>query len=142
VAQEKGIRFNVLGKDLQHEVNADSTQIEQVLTNLIMNSIQAMPKGGNIEVSIGKEEVSPVKDKGGAARPYLCLKVRDEGVGISKEALEHIFEPFYTTKEGGTGLGLSIVHKIITSHRGQIEVDNRPGEGVGLLLPAGCVRAV
>jgi signal transduction histidine kinase len=131
MAEEKGIRFKVLGKDLQYEVNADSTQIEQVLTNLVMNSIQAMPRGGSVEVSVGKERVTSPRDKGGKAEAYLCLRVRDEGEGISKEALEHIFEPFYTTKGSsqGTGLGLSIVQDIVQDHGGWIVAESESGRG-------------
>ena len=131
MAEEKDVRFKVLGEDLHHEVNADSTQIEQVLTNLVMNSIQAMPQGGKIEVSIRKERVPPPRDKGRPAEVYLCLRVRDEGTGISEEALEHIFEPFYTTKGSsqGTGLGLSIAQDIIQDHGGWIVAENEPGRG-------------
>jgi two-component system, NtrC family, sensor kinase len=131
VAEEKRVRFSVLGRDVRHEVNADSTQIEQVLTNLVMNSIQAMPEGGNVEVSIGMEQARPIKDKGGTEQACLCLKVRDEGVGISKEALAHIFEPFYTTKGSsqGTGLGLSIAQDIVQDHGGWIVADSEPGKG-------------
>jgi two-component system NtrC family sensor kinase len=131
VAEEKDVRFSVLGKDLEHEVNADSNQIEQVLTNLVMNSIQAMPDGGNVEVSIGKDQVVPTTDKGGKAENYVLLKVRDEGVGIAEEALEHIFEPFYTTKGSsqGTGLGLSIANDIVQDHGGWIVAESEPGRG-------------
>jgi len=131
VAEEKGVRVKVVGKDLPQEVNADSNQIEQVLTNLVMNSIQAMPEGGNVEVSIGKEQVTPMTDTGGTAELTLCLKVKDEGMGISKEALEHIFEPFYTTKGSsqGTGLGLSIAQDIVQDHGGWIVAESELGRG-------------
>lgn len=131
VAEEKDVRFNVHGKERPHEVNADSTQIEQVLTNLVMNAIQAMPGGGEVEVRIDQEQATPPTDKGGAEQTYLCLKVRDEGVGISKEALEHIFEPFYTTKGSsqGTGLGLSIARDIVQDHGGWIAAESEPVRG-------------
>jgi two-component system NtrC family sensor kinase len=141
VAEEKYVRFRVIGEDLCCEVNADSTQIEQVLTNLLMNSIQAMPEGGEVEVSIGKAEATPPTDKGGTNQACLCLKVRDEGVGIPKEALEHVFEPFYTTKGSsqGTGLGLSIAQDIVQDHGGWIVAESEPGKGTcfSIFLPMG-----
>lgn len=131
VAEEKGIRFEVVGLDAGHEVSADVNQIEQVLTNLIMNSIQAMPGGGKIEVRLGKKRAAPAGDRDAGERSYLCVKVRDEGVGIPQEALERIFEPFYTTKGSsqGTGLGLSIVHDIVQEHGGWIAAESEAGEG-------------
>jgi signal transduction histidine kinase len=62
------------------------------------------------------------------------VEVEDTGKGIDPENLHHIFNPFYSTKESSLGLGLPIVHRIITSHRGQIEVDNRPGKGVNFVV--------
>jgi signal transduction histidine kinase len=64
----------------------------------------------------------------------IRVEVEDTGSGIDPENLHNIFNPFYSTKESGLGLGLPLVHKIITSHRGQIEVDNRPGEGVTFII--------
>jgi signal transduction histidine kinase len=131
MAEERGVCFNVQGKDVRYEVDADGTQIEQVLTNLLMNSIQAMPQGGKVEVSMSRERATAPRDEEGPAEVYLCLKVRDEGKGISGESLEHIFEPFYTTKGSsqGTGLGLSIAKDIIEDHGGWIVAESESGRG-------------
>jgi signal transduction histidine kinase len=66
--------------------------------------------------------------------PCIKVEVEDTGKGIDPENLHNIFNPFYSTKESSLGLGLPIVHKIITSHRGQIEVDNHPGRGVNFII--------
>jgi signal transduction histidine kinase len=65
---------------------------------------------------------------------YVKVEVEDSGKGIDPENIHNIFNPFYSTRESSLGLGLPIVHKIITSHRGQIEVDNRPGKGVKFVI--------
>jgi signal transduction histidine kinase len=65
---------------------------------------------------------------------YVRVEVEDTGKGIDPETLHNVFNPFYSTKESGLGLGLPIVHRIITSHRGRIEVDNHPGKGVTFII--------
>jgi two-component system NtrC family sensor kinase len=101
------------------EITADPGQLTQVLVNLVVNAIQAMPQGGKLTVQTlaGEGQVS--------------LIVEDTGVGISAEVMSKIFTPFFTTKEidQGTGLGLSVVHGIVTSHGGSIKVDSTPGVG-------------
>lgn len=110
------------------EVTADPAQLKQVLVNLIVNAIQAMPGGGMLTVSTRAEESSAV------------LGVRDTGVGMDKPVLEKVFMPFFTTKDvhEGTGLGLAVVHGIVTSHGGSIDVHSRPGQGTQfeIRLPA------
>ncbi len=109
----------------------DHAQIQQVLTNLIMNGIQAMPNGGRLELGINMARARPPAFASGAENKYVAIHVRDEGVGISEENKQRIFEPFFTTKEvgKGTGLGLSIAHGIVEEHGGWIEVESRPGTG-------------
>ncbi|HUU44523.1 MAG TPA: ATP-binding protein [Acidobacteriota bacterium] len=100
-------------------VNADSGQLYQVLTNLVVNAIQAMPTGGRITIRTGKDEAA------------VLLAVEDTGTGMDESVLQNIFDPFYTTKDihEGTGLGLAVVHGIISSHGGTISVKSRVGEG-------------
>lgn len=102
------------------------TQIHQVVMNLITNSIQAMEekKGGKLHISIGKTYEN-------STHTYQVLRIQDTGCGIPQDQLQHIFEPYFTTKpEGkGTGLGLSVVHGIIKNHQGKIDVTSKPGEG-------------
>lgn len=102
-------------------VICDSAQIEQVLLALIMNAIDAMPRGGNLWVS------AAAASSGGE----LELRVRDDGSGIAPEILSQIFEPFLTTKERGhsVGLGLAISHSIVERHGGRIEVQSEVGRG-------------
>ena len=114
-------------------VNADEEQLKQVFINLIMNAIQAMPEGGNVNTTI---ELTDSQPSSGRDIPiseigYHCVSIRDQGHGISTSELERIFEPFFTTKEigSGTGLGLSIAYGIIKEHDGWIEVESKEGEG-------------
>ncbi len=95
----------------------DSEQIRQVLLNLVLNAVQAMPEGGEISLRSHQE--------GGA----VILTVVDQGVGIAPENIERIFDPFFTTRPTGTGLGLSIAHQIVHGHGGEISVHNNPDRG-------------
>ena len=101
------------------EIKADRSQILQVLTNLVVNSVQAMPKGGRLRIATGFRDES------------IYLIVEDTGTGIERKILNVIFNPFFTTKDvnEGTGLGLSVVHGIITSHGGEIDIDSQEGQG-------------
>ena len=112
-------------------VAADPGQLQQVFANLIMNAIQAMPRGGRIELTLRSIHAKPPRDHQGHEGEYLRIDVKDEGVGISAENLHHIFDPFFTTKDvgKGTGLGLSIAYGIVSEHGGWIDVASRPNEG-------------
>ena len=112
-------------------VSIDSSQIQQVLMNLVMNGIQAMPQGGHLEVRLSLECVRPPFQTSGEKKESLAIYVTDEGEGISQENMNHLFEPFFTTKETGkgTGLGLSIAHGIVEEHGGWIDVESEPGKG-------------
>jgi two-component system NtrC family sensor kinase len=100
-------------------ITADCSQLQQILTNLVVNSIQAMPNGGQLIVS-----TSAINDQ-------VLLAVEDTGIGMSEEIQRHVFNPFFTTKaaDQGTGLGLSVVHGIVTSHGGTIQVESKVGQG-------------
>jgi len=101
------------------DVIADSSQLQQVVINLIVNSIQAMPEGGKLTIKTFSDD------------RYVYLIVEDNGLGISKENQSQIFLPFFTTKDvdEGTGLGLSVVHGIILSHNGVIQVESELEKG-------------
>ncbi len=107
--------------------------LQQVLTNLLVNAIQAMPKGGAINVSLDRGDYRPRSVAADGARwgDFARIDVRDEGVGISNDHLHHIFDPFFTTKEvgEGTGLGLSIAYGIVEDHGGWIDVESVVGQG-------------
>ncbi|MGB7061753.1 MAG: ATP-binding protein [Candidatus Zixiibacteriota bacterium] len=101
------------------EITADPGQLTQVLVNLVVNAVQAMPDGGKLTVE------THVGDG------YISLTVEDTGVGMSDKVAQKIFMPFFTTKDvdQGTGLGLAVVHGIVTSHGGSIKVDSKVGRG-------------
>jgi len=101
-------------------LEADPDQIKQMTWNISLNALEAMPQGGELNIRL--------KDQRDTDRSIL-LEFRDQGEGIAPDQMEHIFDPFYTTKDGGTGLGLSIAQKIVDSLGGRIEVESRLGEG-------------
>ena len=100
-------------------VDADPARLQQVVVNLIVNAVQAMPDGGTLNLRTRAEDHDAV------------LEVEDTGVGMDERVRERVFVPFFTTKEvnEGTGLGLAVVHGIVTAHEGTIRVDSVPGEG-------------
>ncbi len=100
-------------------LEADPVQLRQVLVNLAVNAIQAMPHGGRLDVRTSQ------------AGSVVRLSVEDTGAGMSEAVCQQIFDPFFTTKAArqGTGLGLCVVQDIVSAHRGAIQVDSRPGEG-------------
>lgn len=107
-------------------------QLKQVVVNLIVNAVQAMPNGGLLTISLQKE---PSQTLGTAA---VRLAVRDTGLGIDPERRSRIFDPFFTTKDEGTGLGLAIVHSLVEAHQGRIDVDSTIGQGTtfAVILPS------
>jgi len=115
------VRFSKEVRDQLPVLQVDKGGLQQVLLNLFLNSIQAMPDGGDLKVVI---RLSKAKNEG-------VIDVTDTGVGISPEHLGNIFDPFYTTKKDGegTGLGLSVSYTIVEKHGGRIEVRSAPGQG-------------
>jgi signal transduction histidine kinase len=131
LARKKSIGLNVISKDDDVVTSTDAMQIQQALTNLLVNAIQASDEGHPVEVRIARERVRPPVDLGGKEDDYVCLRVKDEGPGIAPENLAHVFEPFYTTKDvgEGTGLGLSVAYGIVRDHGGWIAVESEVGRG-------------
>jgi len=93
-------------------INVDREHIQRVFLNIIVNSVEAMPKGGTMTISSSIEE------------DFLVVKIQDTGVGILEEDIIRIFDPFFSTKPMGVGLGLSIVYGIVVSHGGEISVES------------------
>ncbi|MBW1753506.1 MAG: two-component sensor histidine kinase, partial [Deltaproteobacteria bacterium] len=129
------IKFSKKIEDGIPEMTVDRSGIQQVLLNLFINSIQAMPKGGDLKV------LTRLSD----SLKEVWIDVEDTGEGIPSDQLNNIFDPFFTTKrEGeGTGLGLSVSYSIIKKHRGRIEVKSTPGQGTcfSIYLPIGVKNA-
>lgn len=129
-------RFN-LADDLWISL-VDEGQINQVVSNLVINADQAMPNGGDIIVSSENCEIensSPIALEPGK---YVKVSVADSGIGIEKENLKKVFDPYFSTKNRGSGLGLATVFSIIQKHGGHIEVESEPGKGTcfSFFLPA------
>jgi CheY-like chemotaxis protein len=118
--------------------NVDKDQITQVIQNVVLNAVQAMPDGGVIRVSLNNDEIVPGAKAGLAAGRYVRLVIADSGEGIRPEILPRIFDPYFSTKKTSSGLGLATVYSIIKRHQGHIEVDSTPGHGATftLWLPA------
>lgn len=112
--------------------DVDLDQIGQVVHNLVLNALQAMPRGGIVDVTLANEELAPdapLAMSGLAPGRYVRLIVKDQGHGIVPEQLDRIFDPYFTTKEMGSGLGLAITYSIVHAHGGAITVDSQPGQG-------------
>jgi signal transduction histidine kinase len=111
----------------------DQGALQQALTNVLVNGIQAMDDGGTLRVRV-EPDVSEAPD-----RPMHRIVIEDDGTGITPEHLPHVFEPFFTTKGvgEGTGLGLAVAYGIVGEHGGRIDVTSRLGDGTrfDLVLP-------
>lgn len=106
-------------------IEADKDLLEMALGNVMLNAIEAMPSGGTLGLSITSQP------------DHLVICITDTGVGIRPEHLPNVFDPFFTSKTSGAGLGLTTVYRIISDHRGEVEIESMPGEGtkVRILLP-------
>ena len=99
-------------------LKGDGEQLKQVVLNLVLNAIQAMPDGGKIQLNARMEASE------------LIIEVIDEGCGVAPEDLDRIFTPFFTTREKGTGLGLAVASQIVLQHGGMLEARLNPGGGM------------
>ena len=126
-----------IAEDLR-SCNFDKNQIGQVVDNIIINAKQAMPSGGTIEVSARNVCFAEKQHAALTAGNYLKISIKDTGIGMPKEILPRIFDPFYTTKPTGHGLGLATCYSIVNRHGGCIDVESEPGKGstFHIFLPA------
>ncbi len=120
--------------DIDREVRSiwcHDGQLKQVLVNLVVNAVQAMPNGGLLAISLDQEPSQAL------GMPAVRLTVRDSGIGIEPAHRSRIFDPFFTTKDEGTGLGLAIVYSIVEAHQGRIDVESKVGQGTScsIILP-------
>jgi two-component system, NtrC family, sensor kinase len=117
-------------------VCADQTQLQQVVTNVAVNGIQAMPRGGRLRVEVGQGRAggSPARADSDADFPWI--RVIDDGPGVAPEYLDQLFDPFFTTKPvgEGTGLGLAVVRAIVQEHGGSVTVASEPGHGASFTV--------
>ena len=124
-------------------IDADATQIQQVVMNLAVNARDAMPEGGVLRISVSpapQQDAGELREGLPQAATFAQLAVSDTGTGISEKNLPQLFQPFFTTKPRGqgTGLGLSIIHGIVTDHGGRVNVDSKVGQGTTftVILPS------
>ena len=122
-AQNQGVQLTFLPPESPPAVEADAEQIHQLLVNLTLNALDAMPLGGTLAVELRGPEDGQVE-----------LLVSDTGPGIAPEVLPRLFEPFVTTKETGLGLGLVVSRRIAEGHGGSLRACNRPGGGACFVL--------
>jgi signal transduction histidine kinase len=128
-AREKGIMFHSnLDPDLP-PAPVDPYQMEQVLVNVIVNALEAMPHGGGVTVSTSVLHTGEADD-----RRWVRIAIHDSGEGIPDEAAKSVFDPFFTTKESGTGLGLPISLGIVESHGGVFRIESRDGQGATVFI--------
>lgn len=130
----KDIKINIIAESRLGNIEADPSQIEQVIMNLIINAKEAIPKGGHLDIKtknvvIGKEytKVNPYAKPG----KYVLITISDTGCGMSGGVKNNIFEPFFTTKESGEGAGLGMitVYGIIKQNKGYIDIYSEPNKG-------------
>jgi len=120
---------------------ADPEHLQQVFLNLVLNALDATEKGGTVRITAGPDPDLPSDGRAGILRgkadaPTLSIHVVDNGKGLSADDLNHVFEPFFSTKGRGqgTGLGLPIAEEIVRAHRGEIEMLSIPGKGSEVIV--------
>jgi|WetSurMetagenome_2_1015567.scaffolds.fasta_scaffold00033_62 signal transduction histidine kinase len=123
-----GVEMEFL-EDGEYMLYLDRDLVRQAFINLLLNSVQAMPEGGKIEVRISGSAPGD-----NSVSPEVKMSVRDNGAGMDEETKARIFEPFFSTKDRGTGLGMSITLGIITAHGGHITIDSFPGRGTEFII--------
>lgn len=140
MAARKGVDL-VLDTSDDVRALADPNQIDQVTTNLVVNALQASPRGSTVKISTGVSETPRGSESAGEAQPFAFVRIADQGTGMSNDVMQRVFEPFYTTKATGqgVGLGLSVVSGIVEEHGGWIKVESELGRGsvFSVYLPQG-----
>ena len=143
IARTANVTLDPPAADETLRIEADDGQLTQVLTNLVVNGIQATPPGGTVAITARVVEQSPPPYVGSEDQRWMAIEVRDTGTGLDEATRARVFEPFYTTKEigEGTGLGLSVSWGLVREHGGWIDVVSTPGNGstFTVYLPRGAV---
>ncbi|HVU02885.1 MAG TPA: ATP-binding protein [Polyangiaceae bacterium] len=145
----KHVDVHVKAEDGLPLVDADSTQLRQVVMNLVTNAAEAIGESaGQVVINVSRIRATKLdlERYHGDAKPgsFVCVEVRDDGEGMDEATLSHVFDPFFTTKFHGRGLGMAAVLGIVRAHHGAIRIDSRPGEGatVSVLVPTSEARSV
>jgi signal transduction histidine kinase len=125
ILKQREVRVETRLDAQEKTVIGDAELLKQMILNLLLNSLQAMPSHGSVRVGTRDVQLLP----GGACGAGVELTVQDTGLGIPPENLGRVFDPFFTTNKNGTGLGLSVVHQIVEQHSGLIHVDSKVGAG-------------
>lgn len=131
-AERQGVLLNCRLPRERIGVIADETQMRQVVLNLLLNALDAVPHGGKVDLEVVRELGSFAKGRSAKkekTRAELVLRVSDNGPGLPPQLGEHVFDPFVSTKESGSGLGLSICKRILEAHEGDISATDRPEGG-------------
>jgi signal transduction histidine kinase len=123
--EKAGVKCELLLEKNGATINASPDQIRQVILNLVLNSVQAMPKGGELIISTIRKEGSPA---------VYSILVADTGTGISPELQNRVIEPFFSTRPGRMGLGLAICREIVSGHGGELKMESRPGQGTRVTI--------
>ena len=131
MTEKSGVSVALSPTASAHTIAVDPAQLQQSLTNLVMNAVHASTSGGVVEVDVGRRHEVPPADLGAVPGDYAFISVTDHGQGMSPEVVESVFEPFFTTKGvgEGSGLGLAVAFGIVREHGGWISVDSTPGQG-------------
>ena len=134
IADKRRVRLLFEASEPVPEVTADAAQLQQVVTNLVVNALQATTESGVVEIGLHSSVESLRDSMAGTVsppQPFVCITVKDRGLGMSEETLDRIFEPFFTTKDvgEGTGLGLAVAYGIVQEHGGFISVESKLAEG-------------
>ena len=131
IAEKNGTTLELATVPRHVELEVDPGQIQQVITNLLVNAVQATGEGGRVVLAMDRTDATPPEGVDAQPGQYVRVRVCDNGEGISDDIQDQLFEPFFTTKQvgQGTGLGLSIAYGIVQDHGGWIEFHSNPGEG-------------
>jgi signal transduction histidine kinase len=124
IIKQEDISLSVKYSSIEPCVNGDAEMLKQVLLNILLNAIQAMADGGHLGIETA---VSPLCSED--SMRSVEVRISDTGIGITRDNLKKIFDPFFSTRERGSGLGLAIVHNIVHAHSGSIDVESRERGG-------------
>jgi two-component system NtrC family sensor kinase len=130
-ADKHGVTLRLESRDPHPVAAIDQNQMQQAITNLVVNAVQASAQSDEILIEVGRAHCTPPSGIDRSAGDYVVVTVRDHGAGIAAEHVPHVFEPFFTTKDvgDGTGLGLAVAWGIVREHGGWIEVTSAPAAG-------------